>query len=86
MLRLAAFADRYRWPIVAAWIVILALGALASANLASLLSNRYEIPATESTAALNVLQRDFGQRGDAAAVRRLLAEARVARQQLDRPE
>ena len=68
MLRLAAFADRYRWPIVAAWIVILALGALASANLASLLSNRYEIPATESTAALNVLQRDFGQRGDAALV------------------
>ena len=68
MLRFAALADRHRWPIVAAWAVILALGALASAHLADLLSNRYEIPNTESTAALTVLQRDFGQRGDAALV------------------
>ncbi len=73
MLRLASLADRFRWPIVAAWIVVLALGGLASANLASLLSNRYEIPDTESTTALDVLQRDFGQRGDSALV--LVADA-----------
>ena len=73
MLRLAALADRYRWPIVAVWAVVLALGGLASANLADLLSNRYEIPNTESTAALEVLQQEFGQRGDAALV--LIADA-----------
>jgi len=68
MIRFASFSDRFRWPIVAAWIVVVALGAYASAGLNDLLSNRFDIPSTESTAVLNVLQQDFGQRGDSTFV------------------
>ena len=68
MIRLAAFADRFRWPVVAAWIVVIALSAYASSGLNDLLSNRFDIPNTESTAVLNVLQQDFGQRGDSTFV------------------
>jgi RND superfamily putative drug exporter len=68
MLRLAAFADRFRWPVVAAWVVVIALSAYASSGLNDLLSNRFDIPDTESTAVLNVLQQDFGQRGDSTFV------------------
>jgi len=68
MIRLAAFADRFRWPVVVAWVVVIALSAYASAGLNDLLSNRFDIPDTESTAVLNVLQKDFGQRGDSTFV------------------
>ncbi|MEI6689197.1 MAG: MMPL family transporter [Thermoleophilia bacterium] len=68
MIRLASFADRFRWPVVAAWIVVIALSAYASTGLNDLLSNRFDIPNTESTAVLNVLQKDFGQRGDSTFV------------------
>ncbi|MGI9116268.1 MAG: MMPL family transporter [Gaiellales bacterium] len=73
MLRFAAFADRFRWPVVAAWIVIIALGAYASSGLNDLLSNRFDIPDTESTKVLHVLAKDFGQRGDSTFV--LIAQA-----------
>ena len=66
MTRLAAFADRRRWPIVLAWIVVVAVAGVASSHLSDLLSNRYDIPGAESTTALQVMQRDFGQRGDSA--------------------
>ena len=68
MIRFASFSDRFRWPIVAVWVVVVALSAFASAGLNDLLSNRFDIPDTESTAVLNVLQKDFGQRGDSTFV------------------
>ncbi len=68
MIRFAHFADRFRWPVVAAWVVVVALSAYASAGLNDLLSNRFDIPSTESTQVLNVLQQDFGQRGDSTFV------------------
>jgi RND superfamily putative drug exporter len=68
MLRFASFSDRFRWPIVAAWIVLVALGAIASSGLGDLLSNRFDIPNTESTRVLEILERDFGERGDSTFV------------------
>jgi len=68
MIKFASFSDRFRWPIVAVWVVVIALSAYASAGLNDLLSNRFDIPDTESTAVLNVLQKDFGQRGDSTFV------------------
>ena len=68
MIRFAAFADRFRWPVVAAWVIVIALSAYASSGLNDLLSNRFDIPDTESTAVLEVLQKDFGQRGDSTFV------------------
>ncbi len=73
MERIARLADRYRWPIVIAWIVVVVAGGLASARLGDLLSNRYEIPNTESTEALEILSDRFAQRADASLL--IVAEA-----------
>jgi RND superfamily putative drug exporter len=78
MIRFAAFADRFRWPVVAAWIIVIALCAVASSGLNDLLSNRFDIPNTESTAVLEVLQQDFGQRGDSSFVLVVQADEGVA--------
>ncbi|MEI7439789.1 MAG: MMPL family transporter, partial [Thermoleophilia bacterium] len=68
MIRLSAFADRFRWPVLAAWLVIVVVSAVASAGLNDLLSNRFDIPGTESTKVLDLLNEDFGQRGDSSFV------------------
>ena len=68
MIRLSAFADRFRWPVLAAWLVIVVVSAVASAGLNDLLSNRFDIPGTESTKVLDLLNKDFGQRGDSSFV------------------
>jgi RND superfamily putative drug exporter len=68
MLRLSAFSDRFRWPVIAGWLVIVAISAYASVGLNDLLSNRFDIPGTESTQVLELLENDFGQRGDSSFV------------------
>ena len=68
MIRFASFADRFRWPVILVWIAVVAVGAFASAGLNDLLSNRFDIPDTESTKVLELLQSDFGQRGDSTFV------------------
>lgn len=68
MIRFAEFADRRRWAIIIAWVVIVAAAAIASRGLGDLLSNRFDLPNTESTAVLEALERDFGQRGDSTVL------------------
>ena len=64
MERIADLTDRLRWPIVIGWIVLVAISLVASRNLSDLLSNRFDLPDTESTAVLETLEAEFGQRGD----------------------
>jgi len=64
MERIADLTDRYRWPILLVWIVLVAVSIGVSRNLSDLLSNRFDLPNTESTAVLEVLESEFGQRGD----------------------
>ncbi len=64
MERIADLTDRLRWPIVIGWVVLVAISLVASRNLSDLLSNRFDLPDTESTAVLETLEAEFGQRGD----------------------
>ena len=66
MNRLSTFAYRFRWPVVIVWILLIAVSGYASQGLNDLLSNRFDLPDTESTAVLNLLKQDFGQRGDSS--------------------
>ena len=68
MIRFAEFADRRRWAIIAVWALIVAAAVIASRGLSDLLSNRFDLPNTESTAVLEALERDFGQRGDSTVL------------------
>ncbi len=72
----ATFSDRYRWPVLIIWIAIVAVGAIASSGLNDLLSNRFDIPDTESDKALSVLTEKFGHRGDSAFL--IIAKDRTA--------
>jgi uncharacterized membrane protein YdfJ with MMPL/SSD domain len=55
---------RFRWPILAAWLVILLAGGLATAKLSPLLSNTFTVPGTDSEHARTILQDHFGDRSD----------------------
>jgi putative drug exporter of the RND superfamily len=55
---------RFRWPILAAWLVILLAGGLATAKLSPLLSNTFTVPGTDSERARTILQDHFGDRSD----------------------
>jgi uncharacterized membrane protein YdfJ with MMPL/SSD domain len=55
---------RHRRPIIAAWLVVLIAGALASPRLTPLLSNSFNVPGTDSERASALLARDFGERPD----------------------
>src|SRR3954466_9709249 len=55
---------RFRWPILASWLVILLAGGIATAKLAPLLSNTFTVPGTDSERARTILQEHFGDRSD----------------------
>ncbi len=55
---------RFRRPIVAAWLLLLAAGALASPRLTPLLSNSFGVPGTDSARASTLLAHNFGERPD----------------------
>src|SRR3954471_15663357 len=55
---------RFRWPILAAWLVILLAGGIATAKLSGLLSNTFTVPGTDSERARTILQEHFGDRSD----------------------
>src|SRR4029453_1505885 len=55
---------RFRWPILAAWFVILLAGGIATAKLPPLLSNTFTVPGTDSERARTILQDHFGDRSD----------------------
>jgi putative drug exporter of the RND superfamily len=69
MLRLADAMQRARYAVAAAWLVaaVLSLAAVSGAfgtKLNDLLSNRFDLPGTDSERALTLLADHFGQRSD----------------------
>src|SRR5260221_9743849 len=52
-----------RW-VLAAWLVLLIAGVIASTRLSPLLSNSFAVPGTDSARAATILQERFGDRGD----------------------
>ena len=55
---------RFRWPILAGWLVVLLAGGFASTKLSSLLSNTFTVPGTDSERARTILERTYGDRSD----------------------
>jgi len=60
------FVVRFRWPILAGWLVVLLAGGFAFLRLSSLLSNEFSVPGTDSERARTILERRFGDRSDGA--------------------
>ncbi len=57
---------RYRWPILAAWLLVLLAGGYSSSKLPALLSNTFTMPGTDSERARTILQQRYGDRSDGA--------------------
>jgi uncharacterized membrane protein YdfJ with MMPL/SSD domain len=55
---------RARFPVLAMWAVVLAVGLLAALRLGPLLANVFNVPGTDSDRARLVLQKQFGERPD----------------------
>ena len=64
MERLTRTMIRYRWVVVAAWVIALVVSVLAMSGLSKLLTNRFTIPGSDTQRVEEVLQKDFGQRSD----------------------
>ena len=57
---------RYRWVVVAAWLVVLLGGGWSSTKLSALLSNTFTMPGTDSERARTILKERYGDRSDGA--------------------
>ena len=66
MERWTQFVLRFRWPILAGWLMVLLVGGFAFTHLSSLLSNEFSVPGTDSEHARTILERHFGDRSDGA--------------------
>jgi putative drug exporter of the RND superfamily len=64
MERLTRLMIRYRWAVVAVWLVVLLGGGYASTKLSGLLANSFTVPGTDSERVRDVLSKDFGDRSD----------------------
>src|SRR5215218_7668627 len=64
MERLTMLMIRYRWAVLAVWLVVLLGGGYASTKLSGLLANTFTVPGTDSERVRTVLSRDFGDRSD----------------------
>jgi len=53
---------RFRWLVLAAWIVLVLVSAIASAGLSDRLTNRFTLPGTDSERAETILEDHFDQR------------------------
>src|SRR4030095_15517609 len=51
---------RLRWGILAAWLVLLVVAAIASSGLNDLLTNRFVLPGADSERAGDILKKHFG--------------------------
>src|SRR3954454_8493982 len=58
------FVIAHRKRIVAAWLVLFALGGYAAGHLGGLLSNRFSVPGAEAERGLNLLKDRMGDRSD----------------------
>jgi RND superfamily putative drug exporter len=59
--RLTRAVLRLRWPILAAWIALAAVSFVAMSGLSDLLTNRFELPGTDTERAEGILEEHFGQ-------------------------
>src|SRR5919109_4878173 len=64
MARWTRLVLRFRWPILAFWLVVLLAGGFALSKLTPLLSNTFTVPGTDSERARTILQAHFGDRSD----------------------
>src|SRR5919204_3317930 len=64
MARWTRFVLRFRWPILAFWLVVALAGGYATSKLSPLLSNTFTVPGTDSERARTILQDHFGDRSD----------------------
>ena len=55
---------RYRWVVVAAWLVVLLAGGFAATKVTPLLSNEFTMPGTDSEQARTILKEHYGDRSD----------------------
>jgi RND superfamily putative drug exporter len=55
---------RHRWPVVAAWLLVLLAGGYSSTKLPALLSNTFTMPGTDSERARTILEEHYGDRSD----------------------
>jgi putative drug exporter of the RND superfamily len=53
---------RFRWAVLAAWIVLVVGAGIASSGLSDLLTNRFVLPGAESEEAGAILEENFGQK------------------------
>ena len=62
MARWARTMIRFRWAVLAVWLVAFVASGIAASGLSDLLTNRFVLPGSESDKARNVLQDHFGQK------------------------
>jgi RND superfamily putative drug exporter len=53
---------RFRWAVLAVWLVAVIAAGTAASGLSSLLTNRFILPGSDSQKASDILQKHFGQR------------------------
>jgi uncharacterized membrane protein YdfJ with MMPL/SSD domain len=61
MEQLARTMIRFRWFVLATWLVVVVASGMASAGLNDLLTNRFVLPGSESEKAGDILKDSFGQ-------------------------
>src|SRR5256714_901018 len=66
MLRWTEFVIHHRKRVIGAWLVIFLLGAAATSNLGSLLTNRFSVPGSDAERGLNITRQRFHERGEGA--------------------
>ena len=79
---------RWRWAVVAVWIVVLVLSLAAMSGLSDLLTNRFSLPGTDTERTERILDEHFGQkstgsfsivaRGEPGSADRLVPEVQAA--------
>jgi putative drug exporter of the RND superfamily len=61
MERLTRTVLRFRWAVLAIWLVLLVASGAAASGLSDLLTNRFTLPGTDTAKVEKVLQENFGQ-------------------------
>ncbi|MDQ3670560.1 MAG: MMPL family transporter, partial [Actinomycetota bacterium] len=79
---------RFRWLVVAAWLVVFLASLVAMSGLTDLLTNRFSLPGTDTARADKILEENFGQkttgsfslvvRGEAGSAKELVPEVEAA--------
>jgi uncharacterized membrane protein YdfJ with MMPL/SSD domain len=64
--RWTEFVIHHRKRVIGAWLVVFVLGAAATSNLGSLLTNRFSVPGSDAERGLDITKKRFHERGDGA--------------------